>query len=91
MIYLATIKAAQENETEIENSKSFLNKYTVDYNRLYKFLSNEDNFKLQNLLAFFRKTEDSQPMLLNKPEFQIFTTTNKNKMSQEELRAQRQL
>lgn len=53
-----------DNEAEIENSKSFLNKYTVDYTRLYKFLSNEDTFRLQSLLRFFRKTEDKEIMVI---------------------------
>ena len=58
----ASIKSCPENENEIENSKSYLNKYTVDYNRLHSFLSSEDSFRLNNLVLFFRKTEDKEVM-----------------------------
>lgn len=42
----STIKSAGENETEIENSKSYLNKYSVDFSRLHGFLKEEKKFKL---------------------------------------------
>lgn len=58
----ATIKSAGENETEIENSKSYLNKYTVDFARLHGFLNQENKFKLQNLLMFFSKTHESHKL-----------------------------
>ena len=37
----ATIKSNPEAEVEIENSKSYLNKYTVDFNRLHAFIAEE--------------------------------------------------
>ena len=65
----STIKSGGENEGEIENSKSYLNKYTVDFARLHAFLNEERKFKLQNLLAFFNKTNDSHPIHIQKPDF----------------------
>lgn len=73
----STIKSAGENETEIENSKSYLNKYTVDFTRLHGFLSEERKFKLQNLLAHFKKPnepEQVQPLVLQKADFNIMVS-----------------
>lgn len=45
---LVTIKS-QDSETETENIKSYLNKYTVDVARLREFLKDENRFRLKNL------------------------------------------
>ena len=58
MTYSATIKTIQDSDAQIENINSYLNKYTVDYNRLYRFLENENKFNLNHLLEFFRKTDE---------------------------------
>lgn len=47
------IKTTQENEIEIENNKSYLTKYSVDIDRLYNMLSDDDSFHLKKLLSFF--------------------------------------
>lgn len=75
---LATIKSAGENEVEIENTKSYLNKYTVDFNRLYAFLNEERKFKLNNLLAYFSKNpNDSTSLRLQQPDFRLLSPPHK--------------
>jgi hypothetical protein len=71
--YEATIKSAGENEVEIENTKSYLNKYTVDFNRLYNFLAEEKRFKLANLLSFFTKSNETHPLRLQTPDFRLLS------------------
>jgi hypothetical protein len=43
------IKTNSENQTEIENQKAELNKFTIDIKRIHKFLSSERYFKFQGL------------------------------------------
>lgn len=52
-LFLDVIKTTQENEIEIENNKSYLTKYSVDVDRLYNMLSDDDSFHLKKLLSFF--------------------------------------
>lgn len=75
----ATIKSSGENEAEIENTKSYLNKYTVDFNRLHNFLAEEKKFKLQNLLNFFAKNSDSHPLNIQPAEFRILAQVSPNR------------
>ena len=69
--YSATIKTAQENEVEIQNSQSFLNKYTVDFTRLHNYLKDEQKFKLENLSIFFTKTDAERGLNITPADFRV--------------------
>jgi len=58
----ATIKTASDPNVEIENTKSYLSRYTVDFTRLHAFLQTEDSFRLQNLTSFFSKGNETHTM-----------------------------
>ena len=72
------IKTAQESDIEIENQKSYLNKYTIDVERLYNMLSDDSIFNMKNLLSFFIEEEQKSEFIPNKEE-EIFP----NKIRQE--------
>jgi hypothetical protein len=61
-----------------------LNKYTVDFNRLYNFLAEEKKFKLGNLLSFFSKSNETHPLRLQEPDFRLLSAPTKHVESPEE-------
>ena len=67
----ATIKTSSDPNNEIENTKSHLSRYTVDFTRLHRFIETEERFKLQNLLAFFTKGQEMFEMNVPECEFRL--------------------
>ena len=43
----------------------------MDFNRLFNFLSEEKKFKLGNLLSFFSKTNETNALRLQQPDFRL--------------------
>lgn len=60
----------------------------MDYTRLHKFLSDENAFRLQNLLRFFRANNEKEVMRLPEPDFELIVGSEKlkkNKLTQEQI------
>lgn len=59
-LYLSFIKTgvirSNDSETEIENTKSHLTKYSFDVDKLYRWLSSDSLFNLKHLFAYFSDT-----------------------------------
>jgi hypothetical protein len=62
-----------ENETEIENSKSYLNKFSFDLDRLYHLLEDDNLFYMKHLFEYF---QDNQLKTVPKKDEKLINLTN---------------
>jgi len=68
IFFIDVIKTTHENDIEIENHKCYLNKYSIDVERLYKMLADDNLFHMKNLLSFFIEDEQKSQIIENNEE-----------------------